>query len=444
MTLSPPLTPPFFSTYGNNPPEPHGETHSTSFPWAPERRRHRPPRRLAPLMERLRRRDRQIVPMAAACAAAVDGRHPELALPVCRCPRGPGGGCRRSWWEPDPRSLGLRSHQRRCGCARCFLEAAALRYEACRKVRVVLDHACGLYHKAASLSCHLPGCPNCEPQRQARIRRAFADLLREVPADELTALVLTAVNPPFGALAAGLRRHKRDLARLRRTPVFAGGKCAWPKHPAGYEHRRVPAGLWSTECPPSSRTPATWNLHTNAIVHARFVAEWDELSWWWRRATCAKHRRCPGPCPRHGTSALSVGGYPRRCPKCGVPQCAGGAWDLRVERLRKLEETIKYVTKPAALLGIGLAPFVEFLLARRHMKFASSWGAWYRRDLAPDDDVAEERVRVWLDPWASVRLPKRCAVVGRDAEYESGWTELVARADLELVNGALVWRGEPP
>ncbi len=363
----------------------------------------------------------------------------------------------------------------------------------CEHARVYEERNCGRW-LAEPLSCHVPGCPDCEPQRQAKHAVHYAAVVDLEDPRDIVLAVFTARNPRAGDLARGLRVHRRQLSKLRRTPLFTGrdrcvartedggpfhpcvhfdhrwicayaGRCARARlsrgrarrarrrcrilerrrrpcdHPScrpncpSYRHRGVAGGVWATECPPSTRTAGTWNLHTNAILrlearddhHFGWLAPWAEVSWYWRRATCPDHRRCPGR-----------------------PKCQGGAWDVHLEgydRQSGIGEYIKYVTKPAEILEYaGAAGLVEFLLARRRLKFLSAFGSFFGRRFAidPDDQAAAdaETVEVWISDFSKRRFPKICPFCQREGDWD-GFARLVPRVDLRLVNGFLCSSAPP-
>jgi len=196
--------------------------------------------------------------------------------------------------------------------------------------------------------------------------------------------------------------------------------------------------VWATECPPSLKTPGTWNLHTNAIVSLRsdderrglrWLAPWAEISWYWRRATCPDHKRCPGS-----------------------PRCAGGAWDLHVEGYdpkRGIREYLKYVTKSAEILEhAGAGGLVEFLLARRRAKFLSAFGSFFGVGFVEDRAAAaaadrEDTTRMWISDFSSRPMPRICPACSSVARWD-GAGVLVAKLQLRLIGGFLAWRRAPP
>ncbi len=354
---------------------------------------------------------------------------------------------------------------------------------ACEHATLYEERSCGTWY-AVPISCHVPGCPDCEPQRQAKhALRYEAIVALEEPRDIILA-VFTAQNARAGELAPELRRHARNLAKLRRTPVFTGRgaslartadggpfhPCAHPEHrwrcrlearcalelahpsrgrrrrPCDhatcrpncptYRNRGVAGGVWSTECPPSTKSPGSWNLHTNAILSLRsdddrrglrWLAPWAEISWYWRRATCLTHKRCPGS-----------------------PICAGGAWDLHVEAYdpkRGIREYLKYVTKSAEILETaGPAGLIEFLLARRRVKFLSAFGSFFGVRFKVDRDeqraADEELTRMWISDFSTRPMPKICPACGAVAQW-NGEGVLAARTELRLIGGFLAWRPPP-
>lgn len=408
--------------------------------------------------------DDRICPGLPECHGSVRGD--ELAICEHRCPGAP----------ECPGSMG--------------------RLVACSHATIYEERRCGTWY-AIPISCHVPGCPDCEPQRQAKHALHYeAVVAREDPKDIVLA-VFTAQNPRAGELAPALRRQARHLAKLRRTPVFTGrGICAartadgGPFHPCvhpehrwicrlearcsleladprrsvrrrarrrcrilarrrrpcdhprcrpncpTYRHRGVAGGVWATECPPSTRTAGSWNLHTNAILSLRsddgrrglrWLAPWAELSWYWRRATCPTHARCPGS-----------------------PTCAGGAWDLHVEAYEPREgirEYLKYVTKSAEILEhAGAAGLIEFLLARRRVKFLSAFGSFFgvrfTVDRAEQREADAELTRMWVSDFTTRPMPKICPACGSPASWD-GAGVLIARTELRLIAGYLGWRAPP-
>jgi hypothetical protein len=367
------------------------------------------------------------------------------------------------------------------------------RLVACSHAQIYEERNCGTWY-AIPLSCHVPGCPDCEPQRQAKHALHYEAVVgREDPRD-VVLMVLTAQNPRAGELAPALRSHARHLAKMRRSPVWTGRgacvartadggpfhPCAHPAHRwkcqleercardlasrdrarrrrarrrcrllarrrrpcdhpscrpncASYRHRGVAGGVWATECPPSLATPGTWNLHTNAIVSLRsddgrrglrWLAPWAELSWYWRRATCPTHKRCPGS-----------------------PVCAGGAWDLHVEGYEPrsgIREYLKYVTKSAEILEhAGAAGLVEFLLARRRVKFLSAFGSFFGvrfiSDRAEERAAEADTVPMWISDFSSRPMPKICPACSSLAAWD-GQGVLCAKTELRLIGGFLAWR----
>lgn len=241
------------------------------------------------------------------------------------------------------------------------------------------------------------------------------------------------------------RRRCALLARLGRPCDHA--ECR-PNCPT-YRHRGVVALAFFVESPRGKR--GGWNLHTNFIVamnarcddhprgcptrscagarHFGWLAPWEELSWYWSRATCRRHRRCPGR-----------------------PVCAGGAWDVHVEGYdpkKGVAEYVKYVTKPLELLDAGgPAALVEFMLARRRQKLVICAGAFYGRRFqvdakeqrALDDETTQT---LWLNATQKIRLPRRCPFGDHDADWNVDDVQYVYRADLELVGGILAYRPPP-
>ncbi len=358
---------------------------------------------------------------------------------------------------------------------------------ACTQARVYRDLGCGA-SLAEPISCHIPACPDCEPQRQAKHAAHYEAVVRTFDWRDVVLAVFTARNPRAGELRADLRRNTRDLAKLRRTAVFTGRGMCLARAPRGgpmhecrhrdcsrlwkcerrscdgsrvgrscrarlqdrcvhpecrpncrrYRHRGVRAGVWSIECPPSEKTPGTWNLHANGILVLRdrgrgdrlykpFLAEWSEVSWYWARATCRHHRRCPGR-----------------------PRCQGGAWNVHLEAYdpsRGIREYLKYVTKPSAVLDhAGAGGMVEFILARRRVKFLSAFGGFFGRrfvvDPADQARVDAETVVVWVSPFRTKRFPKICPACRCSGEWD-GNAELVPRVSLELIGGLLGMRASP-
>lgn len=370
------------------------------------------------------------------------------------------------------------------------------RLVACSHAQIYEERNCGTWY-AIPISCHVPACPDCEPQRQAKHALHYEAVVdREDPAD-VVLMVLTALNPKMGELAPALRSHARHLAKMRRSPVWTGrGVCVartaegGPFHPCvhpehrwrcgleercsleisssdrarrrrarrrcrllarrrrpcehascrpncpSYRHRGVAGGVWATECPPSIGTAGTWNLHTNAILSLRsddgrrglrWLAPWAELSWYWRRATCPTHKRCPGS-----------------------PSCAGGAWDLHIEGFdpkRGIREYLKYVTKPAEILEhAGAAGLVEFLLARRRVKFLSAFGSFFGvrfvSDRKAERAAEDELTPMWISDFRSRPMPKICPACSSLASWD-GAGVLCAKVDLRLIGGFLAWRAPP-
>lgn len=378
------------------------------------------------------------------------------------------------------------------------------RLVACEHARVYEEEHCGEWF-AAPVSCHVAGCPDCEPQRQARHLRHYQAVCDTEDPRDLILGVFTAENVPYGQLRDGLRRHVRDLAKYRRSPVWTGrGPClarqsdGGPFHPCthpehswacrhrlspecsrrradvsargahrrrsrhrrrlcslfprrglpcvhpecrpncpAFRHRGVAGGLFAIECPPSERTPGTWNLHTNAVIRLRdddgrrglrWMALWAELSWYWRRATCRRHRRCPGS-----------------------PVCPGGAWDLDVRAYdprKRIGEHLKYVTKTADVLErAGAGPLVEFILARRRVKFLSAFGSFFgvRFVVDPAEQEAADRESGYGPVWVSDSEKRRFFVVCPSCKEPAIWgrTRLVRRVDLRYIAGFLAWRDPP-
>jgi len=380
------------------------------------------------------------------------------------------------------------------------------RFVACERARVYVERGCGTAI-ALPLSCNVPGCPHDEPRRQERHRVRYQAAAELYEPKDLVLGVLTAQNPELGALEAGLRLNAKDLARLRRTPIFTGrGRCVarrrdgGPMHPCAhvdhawrcrrgrcdelparnrarrrrlcrvlnelarhgrpcahaecrtncpaYRHRGVAAYAFFLESPPSSSRG--WNLHTNFLIamrapcdvhprrcptsrcpsarHVGWFVPWEELSWYWRRATCRKHRRCPGR-----------------------PICDGGAWDVHLEAYRPKDgvaEYVKYVTKPLELLDRGGASaLVEFMLARRRQKFVICGGDWFGRRFQVDPKEqrkldAESTELLWETETRKIRLPRTCPFCDRAADWDLDVGH-VPRADLELVRGVLAYRAPP-
>jgi hypothetical protein len=366
------------------------------------------------------------------------------------------------------------------------------RLVSCDHARLYQETGCGWW-LAEPLSCHVPGCPDCEPQRQAKHAVRYEAIIAPEDPRDIVLGVFTARNPPRGGLAPALRAQTRSLAKLRRTPIFTGTaacvartETGAPFHPcahrehrwicalarscaadlvsahrgrrrrarrrcrllahswrpcehascrpncASYRHRGVAGGVFATECPPSTETPGTWNLHTNAVLvlrssdgrHFGWLAPWQEISWYWRRATCAKHARCPGR-----------------------PACDGGAWDVHIEGYEPkdgIREYIKYVTKPAEILEhAGAAGLIEFLLARRRLKFLSPFGSLFGRRFTVDPNDQEladaETVEVWISDFRTRRFPKICPSCGLEGQW-NGYAAFAPRVNLELSNGYLGWR----
>lgn len=346
---------------------------------------------------------------------------------------------------------------------RRLLERSMGKLESCRTAQVIQELTCGIY-VAIPFSCHVRMCPDCELLRQARFARIGEALVRDVGEKFCSFVVLTTVNPKFGDLERAKQRFRRDQVRMRRTPPFAGGPCKWPGHaetPGFNErggHKPVPGGFSSDECPPSMRTHGTWNLHTNWILDSSPYMLRGELSWWWRRMTCTKHRQnCPGTCPcfkvefdeltAHGV--VITPSCEERCPQDDIRHCAGGAWDLWIQRLRpgKVREAVKYTTKPTDMVKAGAAAIVEFLIAMRGAKLINRWGSFRGRELVVDPiaqaEADAEMVDQMIGPNHTRKLFAICTYCHNPALYDPLTVKVVKRTELRLIGGHLMWRPPP-
>lgn len=347
---------------------------------------------------------------------------------------------------------------------RAEFEAAAIAIDTCRTRFAIQDAECGAL-LTFPRSCHVRGEPRCERQRSRELVRRLEAAVDQIAGGEsnCSMIVVTAVNPPRGELARGRRRHFAHLARLRRSAPFAGGPCTWPGHRSAHDHAGVGGGFLAVECPASQRTPGTWNLHTNIVIAgtradpaaAAPYIEWAELSWWWRRITCAHHRsRCPGLVP------TSDGQRPPRCTKCGPGSwtkledhggCAGGAWDVNIAKLRDVHEAVKYATKAGELLDLGGDALLEWWLAMRRAKLVQPFGSFYgvafkedrRAQERADDEAGLERV--WITEQRRGMAPRICPVHGGRARWVEAMPVVVSADDpgLAMIGGFLMWRAPP-
>ncbi len=246
---------------------------------------------------------------------------------------------------------------------------------------------------------------------------------------------------------------KKHSKRRRRSCRPCPHPSCRPNCPT-YRHRGVAAALFSDEIPISTRTAGTWNVHTNAILalrtrcddhpkgcppncptanHVGWLAPFEEVSWYWARATCPHHRR-------------------RRCP--GRPICSGGAWDVDLKgydpKKRSIREYLKYVTKAAEVVEHGgPKALVEFLLVRRRARLLRTAGRFYGTKFqVPKDEQAaadEETVAVWVSDTRKERFPKRCPWGAHDADWDGDATR-VSRLAVSLVSGVecATLRDRPP
>ncbi len=354
------------------------------------------------------------------------------------------------------------------------LEAAAVAIDRCGTRIAIADANCDELITFPR-SCHVRGEPRCERQRARELARRLEAAVEQVAGGKqnCSMIVVTAVNPERRALAEGRRRHFQHLARLRRTAPFAGGPCIWPGHGGAHDHAGVGGGFLAVECPASQRSPGTWNLHTNIVIAgtkadpaaAAPYIEWAELSWHWRRITCAHHRsRCPGLAP-----GSDGGERPPRCAKCEPeawakldeldrrehrPEhggCAGGAWEVNIAKLRDVHEAVKYATKAGELLDLGGDALLEWWLAMRRAKLVQSFGSFYgvafREDKRAQEKADDEAGldRIYITEQRRGVAPRICPAHGGPARWIQAQPWIVRGDDrgLHLVRGFLMWRPPP-
>lgn len=249
-------------------------------------------------------------------------------------------------------------------------------------------------------SCRVPGCPYCESARIGQLRKRHWPAIRN--ARHPKAVTLTMRNVAPGQLRAAWRAIGQAFGRLRRSPLFQGGRCRPGKvgclaridalgrqrrrkcsgrclkssaregaacHAACRPcrgHRPIVAALLAFEATVGG-DGATWHPHANLLFDGPFVlksfldAAWaralgvDTAHTWIRDA-----RRAP---PGHH-----------------------GQWTLE----HALWETVKYAVKPDKQLIDSSRPqwFIEWVEARHRLRLVRSYGAWFS---APVVDEVNDR-----------------------------------------------------
>lgn len=259
-------------------------------------------------------------------------------------------------------------------------------------------------------SCRVPGCPYCESARIGKLRKRHWPAIRKARNPKAATLTMRNVAP--GQLRAAWCAIGAAFGRLRRSPLFRGGRCRPGKvgclagmgeadrecrrrcggrclklaprvgvacHVACRpcrRHRVVDAALLAFEATIGG-DGSSWHPHANLLFDGPFIpkafldAAWaraldvDIAHTWIRDA-----RRSP---PGHR-----------------------GQWTLE----HALWETVKYAVKPDKQLIDSSRPqwFVEWVEARHGMRLVRSYGAWFSPEVDDEDaGVGDELVRI-ADP----------------------------------------------
>lgn len=367
---------------------------------------------------------------------------------------------------------------------RSWLARQAANLEQCSVMLAFREAQCGEYDVShEEVSCHSRVCPNCERRRAARLLERFDAIVGTVPERRRSYWVGTVRNT--AELREGWKIIDRALSKIRHRALFRGGKCRWrardgsPGHHCDhrrpewlhpgcradrncrrYRHRAVSGGVNAHEvtyhhsgmetrdadgvprphfCEADCEGKARpWHPHVNVVMDAPFIPQ-QELADTWRALTC--------PEPAHQRR-----GY---CP----PECDLGSPVVHIQQVEPgtTRDTIKYVTKSADLIdGDEPWPLVEFLMASRGKRMVQGWGSFF--GVKFDEEASdEETVTLFGELIAVVSKdgerrevrrryvrPRTCPMCGADTALDVGCTwELpvtVNRRDLQLHNGAVVWR----
>lgn len=257
-------------------------------------------------------------------------------------------------------------------------------------------------------SCRVPGCPYCESARIGKLRKRHWPAIRS--ARNPKAVTLTMRNVAPGQLRAAWRAIGAAFGRLRRSPLFRGGRCRPGKvgclarideadrerrkkcagrclqsrpvegvachlacRPCG-GHRPVAAALLAFEATIGG-DGLTWHPHANLLFDGPFIRK-AFLDAAWARALDAD------------TAHTWIRDARR------APPGHRGQWTLE----HALWETVKYAVKPDKQLIHSSRPqwFIEWVEARHGLRLVRSYGAWFSPGRVDDADEAddEELVRI--------------------------------------------------
>src|SRR5206468_12457036 len=109
---------------------------------------------------------------------------------------------------------------------RAYLVRHAAGMQGCAEVLAFREAHCGTYVVGGAVtSCRSRLCAYCERRRAAHLLERFDAVVRTVPRHRRSYLVCTIGN---GAdLTAGWKMIGRSFAKMRRRPLFRGGRCRW-------------------------------------------------------------------------------------------------------------------------------------------------------------------------------------------------------------------------
>lgn len=259
-------------------------------------------------------------------------------------------------------------------------------------------------------SCRVPGCPYCESARIGKLRKRHWPAIRV--ARNPKAATLTMRNVAMGQLREAWRAIGAAFGRLRRSPLFRGGRCRpgkvgclarigeadrecrrrcagrclelAPRQGAACHvacrpcrgHRAVDAALLAFEATIGG-DGFTWHPHANLLFDGPFILK-AFLDAAWARAldvdtahTWIRDARRPPPGHR-------------------------GQWTLE----HALWETVKYAVKPDKQLIDSSRPqwFIEWVEGRHRMRLVRSYGAWFSPDRVDGEyEIGEDLLRI-ADP----------------------------------------------
>jgi hypothetical protein len=282
-------------------------------------------------------------------------------------------------------------------------------------------------------SCRVPGCPYCESARVGELRRRYLPAIEQ--ARRPKAVTLTVPNVEIGQLQAGWKAIGLAFGRLRRSPLFRGGRCRLSSigclaslTPGQLEerarcggrcvrrkavalgravhrgcrpcrgHEPVVAALLALEAT-IGKDRSGWHPHANLLFDGPFILKpWLDAAW----------ARAMGLETAHTWIRDA-----RRAPRAHQ-----GDWTLE----HALNETVKYAIKPDRNLINSAQPswFIEWVEARAGLRLVRSYGAWFARpDLDRQVASTEETVRL-TDP-ASFRTfvaPRLDPLVDEEADWQ--------------------------